>query len=370
MQKSHSTFPAGSFDGTVVSLYSGAGGLDLGFAQAGFMPILANDIDRDAASTHSKLHEIADPEWSIAAYNLKNTEVFHDDVRKLKNLFHKGQADLVIGGPPCQGFSVAGRMDPADPRSRHVFDFLGIVSLIRPKAFVMENVAALAKNRRWRSVINQLMDVVSKNYKVDLVVLDASEWGVPQKRQRMFLIGTPLGSEDLDFSNPPTINEPPSVRSVIKRLAPFGEPGNDSICTAKITMAKNPILRKSPYAGMLFNGQGRVINLDRPAPTLPASMGGNRTPIIDELSLETGQPAWIEIYHQHLFHEGGTPLKTLPESARLRRLTVEEAAAIQTFPTDTPFQGSQSSRFRQIGNAVPPLLGLAVANAVGKVLSR
>lgn len=368
MSKSHSTAPDGQFSGTVVSLYSGAGGLDLGFARAGFIPVVANDIDEDAAATHAQLHTIKDPEWKVAAKNLRNTKVFHDDVRDLNDYFYEGQADLVIGGPPCQGFSVAGRMDPEDPRSRHVFDFLGLVSLIKPKAFVMENVASLARNKRWKDVIERLKESAAPDYNVDLVVLDASHWGVPQKRHRMFLIGTPLGSEPLDFTGTPTKDNPPSVRDALRNLADYEKPGNDSLCTAKITMAKNPILRRSAYAGMLFNGQGRVINLDGPAPTLPASMGGNRTPIVDQDSLETGKPSWIEQYHRRLFEEKKPPLEFLPPSARLRRLTVEEAAVIQTFPSDTPFQGRQSSRFRQIGNAVPPLLSFAVANAVGKVL--
>ncbi|MGO3060027.1 DNA cytosine methyltransferase [Corynebacterium casei] len=368
MSRSHSIAPNNQYSGTVVSLYSGAGGLDLGFARAGFTPIFANDIDRNAAATHARLHTVQDPEWVSAAENLKQTKVFHDDVRNLNEHFHEGQADLVIGGPPCQGFSVAGRMDPNDPRSRHVFDFLGLVSRIKPKAFVMENVAALARNKRWKDVIENLKQSAAPDYNVELVLLDASHWGVPQKRQRMFLIGTPLGGSSLDFSHPPTLEEPPTARQALHKIARYGEPGNDSFCTAKVTMAKNPVLRRSPYAGMLFNGQGRVINLDAPAPTLPASMGGNRTPIVDQAALETGEPAWIENYHHRLFHEQKKPLETLPKSAQLRRLTVEEAAVIQTFPRDTPFQGRQSSKFRQIGNAVPPLLGFAVANAVGAVL--
>ncbi|WP_068801719.1 DNA cytosine methyltransferase [Corynebacterium phoceense] len=369
MTKSNSIAPVGQYSGSVVSLYSGAGGLDLGFARAGFNAVFANDIAPDATQTHKLLHTIQDPQWKDVVGNLAEADVHCDDVRNLSDKFYEGQADLVIGGPPCQGFSVAGRMDPNDPRSRHVFDFLGLVGRIKPKAFVMENVAALARNKRWKDVIAQLREEAALNYKVDLVVLDASEWGVPQKRLRMFLIGTPLDSPDLDFSTPPTRDNPPSVREALGQLPTYGEPGNDSLCTAKITMAKNPILRLSPYAGMLFNGQGRAINLDRPAPTLPASMGGNRTPIIDQDALEFNRPAWIEQYHQRLFVEKRKPFTELPKDAHLRRLTVEEAGVIQTFPRDTPFQGQQSSKFRQIGNAVPPMLGFAVANAVGKVLS-
>lgn len=352
---------------TFLSLYSGAGGLDLGVAQAGFRAVFANDIIEDAVATHKLLHTIKDPEWAEAARNLRDARVLAADVRDIANEFYEGQADLVVGGPPCQGFSVAGRMDPEDPRSRHVFDFLGLVSKIKPRAFIMENVAALAKNKRWKEVIRQLRDTASLDYKVDLFVLNSSEWGVPQKRERMFLIGTPVGSEPVLFDNPPTRGAPKSVRQALNSIPPIGAPGNDQICTAKITLAKNPVLRKSPYAGMLFNGQGRVMDLNKPAPTLPASMGGNRTPIVDQDALDEVANAWVESYHERLFTHRMDPLPQLPDTTRMRRISVDEAAAIQTFPKDTPFVGRQSSRFRQIGNAVPPLLGFAVASTVRNV---
>lgn len=351
-----------------MSLYSGAGGLDLGFARAGFTPLFANDIDPDAVATHNLLSEVLDPEWRQAAKRFESHRAIAADVRSLQGEFYEGMADLVIGGPPCQGFSVAGNMNPDDPRSKHVFDFLGLVAKIKPRAFVMENVAALARNRRWRDVIDSLRKSAAPDYNVELVVLNASHWGVAQARERMFLIGTPIDDAPIAWPDPPTIDSPPSTRSVLASLPPAGVEGNDSLCTAKITLAKNPVLRRSPFAGMLFNGQGRVIDLDKPAPTLPASMGGNRTPIVDLDQLEGGRP-WIESYHQRLFDRGEEPLTALPPTARMRRLTVEEAAAIQSFPSDVKWQGSQSVRFRQIGNAVPPLLGYAVARAVAAVLN-
>ena len=184
----------------------------------------------------------------------------------------------------------------------------------------------------------------------------------------MFLVGVPLDGPDFVLPPAPTVENPPTVRQALSQLPGVGEPGNDSLCTAKITLAKTPVLRRSPYAGMLFNGQGRAMNLDRPAPTLPASMGGNRTPIVDEGQLRHNAEPWIEEYHRRLFHERGPALSELPGHANLRRLTVEEAAVLQTFPKDVPWQGRQSARFRQIGNAVPPMLGYHVASAVAATL--
>ena len=134
-------------------------------------------------------------------------------------------------------------------------------------------------------------------------------------------------------------------------------------------MAKCPVLRLSPFAGMLFNGQGRPIDLNRPAPTLPATMGGNRTPIIDLDQLEHGGVPWVVGYHHRLMHERKSPLGELPPDARLRRVTVEEAAAIQTFPADMQWCGPQTARFRQVGNAVPPVLAWHVAQAVRDALA-
>ena len=369
MTKQNNPYPELGEGRTFVSLYSGAGGLDLGFARAGFTPVFANDIVLDATATHSRLSQIQDPEWAETAKRFQGHTAVAADVRSIHHMLTEGMADVVVGGPPCQGFSVAGRMDPEDPRSKHVFDFLGLVKKVRPRAFVMENVAALARNKRWSDVIRSLQDTAGANYRVELVVLNASHWGVAQARERMFLIGTPASGPGLEWPEPPTVDLPPSTRSVIASLPPAGEPGNEGICTAKVTLAKNPILRKSPFAGMLFNVQGRVINLDKPAPTLPASMGGNRTPIIDLDQLEGGDP-WIVEYHERLFYRGEPPLSEVPTHARMRRLTVQEAAAIQSFPRDVPWQGRQSAVFRQIGNAVPPLLGYAVAKTVAECLNK
>ena len=138
-------------------------------------------------------------------------------------------------------------------------------------------------------------------------------------------------------------------------------------CNAKITLAKNPVLRKSPYAGMLVNGQGRPVNLASTVNTLTASMGGNKTPIIDENALRNGAKPWIEGYHERLV--GGRGVEDVVP-AYLRRLTVTEAALLQTFPPSFVFEGPQSSKFRQIGNAIPPKLAESVALAVKLALGQ
>lgn len=328
----------------VVSAYSGAGGLDLGFIKAGFSVVWANDFENMAVET----------------YRANIGEHVHGGDINAVPWPAPGSADVVIGGPPCQGFSQAGKMDPADPRSKHVFTFFDLVAHVRPKAFVMENVKSLGVNTRWSAVRQALRArAAALGYTTDLFLLKASDYGVPQARERMFLIGcrdrTPLAPVPTSVGNPPT------VRSTLAAIAPYGASGNDGICSAIITPAKSPVLRRSPYAGMLFNGQGRPLDLDAPALTLPATMGGNRTPIIDQEALDKGAAPWVVAYHKRLL-AGGPVAAKIPSP--LRRLTVQEAAALQTFDPSWQFRGPQVAQFRQIGNAVPPRLAKAVALSV------
>ena len=159
----------------------------------------------------------------------------------------------------------------------------------------------------------------------------------------------------------------PKLRDAIAHLGRAGSSNNSRVCKAKITFAARPIMRNSAYAGMLFNGQGRPLDLDGYASTLPASMGGNRTPILDEEQLYGDGKAWVEEYHAELIR-GRRPMTGKLVPSRLRRLTIDEAAVIQTFPADYRFVGRNSSVYAQIGNAVPCELGRRVANSVRAVL--
>lgn len=357
--------PVGSF----VSLYAGAGGLDIGFVLAGFVPSWVSELETCALRTHdavladlalSRPH-LAGAEWESRDGDLL---AIPDD-----ELPAEGSADLVIGGPPCQGFSVAGKMDPNDDRSKHVFHFLDIVDRVKPKAFVLENVKALYQSKRWSGIRDQLLDLSADlGYSTRLSLVNASHFGVPQARERMILMGVRTDVGEPGELVATTASSPPTVRDALAQLPPFGYPGNDTACTAKITFAKSPVLRRSPYAGMLFNGAGRPMDPDAPSFTLAASMGGNKTPILDQSLLEGGTSSWVVDYHARLWEGVDESRLTSDPPKFLRRLTVEEAAALQTFPAGMEWFGPQSAKFRQIGNAVPPRLGFAVALAVKKAL--
>lgn len=355
--------------GRFVSLYAGAGGLDIGFALAGFEPVWVSELDPAAMRTHHGVFDLLAKERPHLADIAYESHVGDILAVPEDSLPDRGTADLVIGGPPCQGFSVAGKMDPHDERSKHVFHFMDVVERVQPRAFLLENVKALYANRRWAPIREALVERArGLGYETLMTLVNAADFGVPQARERMFLIGVKSGEGRPEELLTTTAQERPTVRSALAQLPPYGRPGNDLLCVAKITAAKSPVLRRSPFAGMLFNGAGRPLNLDAPSVTLAASMGGNKTPIIDQRALESGSPdSWVVDYHSTLWSDRASAVAdSVPD--HLRRLTVQEAAALQTFPLGMRWEGPQSAKFRQIGNAVPPRLALAAAQAIKRSL--
>ncbi len=340
-----------------ISLFSGAGGLDIGAIYAGAQIIWANDMKKEACESY--------------ALNI-GEHIHQGDINSfIPHLAEFENVDLVIGGPPCQGFSVAGKMDEKDERSKLIWSYASVVEAVRPKAFIMENVKALAVLDRWASVRGELLQKFQDlGYSVNFVVLNASDYDVPQARERVFFIGFKNGmtsSPDLLQMLRPYSKKAKTVREALSVLDKAGEGNNKSTCNARITLTHQPVLRKSAYAGMLFNGLGRPLKLDGYSATLPASMGGNKTPIIDEKALYDGETPWVEGYRDRV-ETNKTIAKTEHVPSYLRRMTVDEARVIQTFPLEYVFCGSQSAQYTQIGNAVPCNLSKAVCSMVIDVL--
>lgn len=333
-----------------ISLFAGAGGMDVGARSAGFKVIAASELDPHACNTFRANHV--------------DTHLIEGDINKhMDEITQFEDIDLVIGGPPCQGFSVAGKMDKDDPRSKLVFSFCEVVEKVNPKAFIMENVKSLGSLTKFQSVRDEIFRrMEAHGYLVTMNILNAKDFGVPQSRERVFFIGVKVGLQPLTCFEQ-FKEESVSLRKAIGHLGRAGSSTNPNITKAKITLAEKPILRKSPYAGMLFNGQGRPLNPDAWSSTLPASMGGNRTPIIDEDHLYDDASSWVEAHHKKLML-GEVKGKFQEAPARLRRLTIDEAAILQTFPVGYKFTGPQSKVFSQIGNAVPCKLAEVVTTAV------
>lgn len=342
---------------TAISLFSGAGGLDVGFEDAGFVTVFANEFDHDAAE----------------AWRLNRPETAHIMIEgDINDCFDKlsefSDVDIIIGGPPCQGFSVAGKMDPKDVRSQLVWRYLDAVEIVRPKIFVMENVAALGTLDKWKSVREGILNRgLELGYNVSYKVHHTFEYGVPENRNRVIFIGVrkDIGDTDRFYQELSKYkSKPKTAREVILSAGKFGTKDNPQTCTANISLATHPVMRKSPYAGMLVNGAGRPIDLDGIAPTLPASMGGNKTPIVDELALNDQKKTnWFVNYHKGLI-EGTIEANSIEIPSFLRRLTIKESALIQTFPSYYRFCGRKTKQYKQIGNAVPCHFAKAVALSV------
>jgi len=262
-------------------------------------------------------------------------------------------------------------MDKDDPRSKLVFTYCSAVEKLKPQAFIMENVKSLATLAKFQDVRDEIFRRMNEaGYQVTMQVLNAKEFGVPQSRERVFFIGTKVGLPIVNIHNFEKYKKTTiSLREAIGHLGRAGSPSNPNKTKAKITLAGKPILRKSPYAGMLFNGQGRPLNPDAWSSTLPASMGGNRTPIIDENHLYDGEESWVEEHHKKLI-SGELKAEYGDAPSRLRRLTVDEAIILQTFPNNYKFLGSQSRVFSQIGNAVPCKLAEVVGKAVMEAIKK
>lgn len=327
--------------------------MDVGASKAGVHILAASEIEPNACETYRINHP--------------GTEMIEGDINETIQKFSKykdANIDFVMGGPPCQGFSVAGKMDINDPRSQLIFSFCDVVEMVRPKAFIMENVKALGALEKFSHIRNELIKRMQyAGYSIQTHILNAKDFGVPQSRERFFIIGTLPQYHPVEAANFEHYKcEAPSLRKAIFHLGRAGSETNPNITKAKITLAEKPVLRKSPYAGMLFNGQGRPLNPDAWSSTLPASMGGNRTPIIDEDHLYEDKPSWVENYHHQIMNGSIQPKYGLAPK-RLRRLTVEEAAILQSFPVEYVFYGAQTKKFSQIGNAVPCKLAEAVISA-------
>jgi len=309
----------------VVDVFCGAGGLSTGFKQAGFNIILGMDFDKNALQTYKHNH----PETIVV-----NDDITTVKEKDLKNLVGYNNVDMVIGGPPCQGFSLAGRRDPKDPRNSLFMDFLRIVEILNPKIFVMENVPGLLsmKTSNGQSVFEIIESESQKRgYKIKRYLLNAAEYGVPQKRKRIFLIGSKNGEINL------LLSKKSKIRGVNTILIEKEKIPKTYFYSEKMIRG---FKRREKINKKLGRGFGwRFLDPSEPSYTISARYG------------KDGAEALIKY-----------------SDKEIRKLTEEECALIQSFPRKYKFLGSKSSKYRQIGNAVPPKLAFNVAKAIKQAI--
>jgi DNA (cytosine-5)-methyltransferase 1 len=340
-----------------ISVYSGAGGFDLGLIRAGFSPGL--------------MAEESQPAWTVLKAAMPSSAVLNADIHDLLNagtfaaVSAKAPPVLVAGQPPLLSSPSPGSaVDPEGDAPQLLYRFLDVVAQARPAAFAMVSLPFL-NSPRWGGVLSRLRRISRDlGYDTFTPVLDAAEYGVPQHRDRLFFLGMPHGCKPdaaAVFRSPDRVSAGTALRALHQA------PVRDIPCPAGVRLSPVPVLRNSPYAGALLAGPGRVVDLRKTAPVLPAAIGGNKTPVIDMRQLESGEDPWIEGYHDYLWRLNGVPGSYGSESEgerRMRRLSLRECAALQGFPADYPFRGAPLVQFRMTGAAVPPALGEAVGRSV------
>ena len=297
---------------TLVSLFSGAGGLDLGFEKAAFRTIWANDINKDACATHRS--------WSgidVVCADIKDIDM--DDIPR---------SNVIAGGFPCQGFSLAGPRKVNDSLNKLYKFFVELVDRNQPDVFVAENVKGiltLGGGSIIRAIVNEFAD---KGYNVTPTLVNAADYGVPQDRMRVIIVGvkSELGKR---FVFPDSSDEKVTLREAIGSLGPQAD---EDVCQASYSSRYMSRNRRRGWSDQSFT----IPAMAKQCPLWPGS------PEMTKLSKDKWK-----------FGEGLT-----------RRLSWREAAAIQTFPSNIEFCGSLDSKYKQIGNAVPVRLAEAVARAV------
>ena len=333
----------------IVDLFSGAGGFQIGFEKECFQTVLYTDFDEDCAKVHRKNR----PDIPFLKMDI------HDMTNEILDQYVNQEIDVLVGGPPCQGFSTIGKRISSDPDKRSEFDprntlfreYIRILNYLKPKFFIMENVQGLLTRDKGR-IFEEIKETFSKTgYEFNYVILNAADYGVPQIRNRVFFYGNRVGVK----MQPPkplygeVTNTPhKTVGEAIGDLATMQD--NKDINHVALKHGEINVKRYSliPEGGRLpedklppdlyrKNFGNTFKRLHRDKPSLTMVPGHNAFPI----------HPWLN-----------------------RSLTVREAARIQTFPDDYIFMGPRQKQCMQVGNAVPPIMAQCWARYLKEELDK
>ena len=362
----------------VIDLFAGCGGFSVGFEKAGCEIVKAVEFDKEIASSY--------------CHNHPRTIMFAEDIGKIvdDDHFKSGEADIIIGGPPCQGFSMAGARIRGkntfinDPRNYLFRHYVNVVKIVRPKVFVFENVKGILSKDKgdiFREIVSAFGNAKNfdgDKYYVHHKICKAVDFGIPQKRERVILVGVLNHDFDIDkfFSD---------VKAQIEKSYPkYFEPVTlyDAISDIPSPTKKGEVklgVAHSSYQKVLRNNKGVVYNHFATKHNNMAicrmrkiSTGQNWTALDEEINsvhsgaygrLDWNQPT-MTITTRFDTPAGGRFIH--PEQDRT--LTPREAARVQSFPDSFEFTGSKSSICKQIGNAVPPKLAFFLAKVVRNLL--
>ena len=342
----------------VIDLFAGVGGLSLGFKLAGFNVVLANEYDSTIAEAYVMNHP--------------NVNMITSDITKLSIVEcfspFEGQVSVIIGGPPCQGFSQKGQRKSISDKRNYLFHyFLQVVSVVKPEYFLMENVPNLLTSEKGLFIQEIRYLFGNIGYTISAEVLNASDYGVPQNRRRAFILGK-KGSVELPLPKPS--NSHVTTWDAISDLA---------------FLASGEGLEEQPYLSAPQNGyqeslRGSQEILFNHVSTKHAPVAIKRLEMIPP---GKGKECLPKEHHTKSIYSGTwsrmkqeeasvtiTTRFDTPSSGKFthpylhRAITVREAARIQSFPDRFRFYGTKGSQMKQVGNAVPPLLARAVADVI------
>lgn len=324
-----------------IDLFSGAGGFSLGFDRQGFKNIFAIDKESNFCKTYRHNFE---------KHLLLEKDICQLSEEEIRYHLKEQKVDVIIGGPPCQGFSMAGHIGRKfidDPRNRLFKEFVRLVKIVKPRFFVMENVARLYnyRNGQLRQII--IKDFNSLGYKVDCRILNSADYGVPQIRSRAIFIGS-IYDKDIIFPE----KEVQTYKTIKQALSKFPkiESGESSEIPNHVAMSHSKqMLEKMSYI----------------------SDGGSREQIPEEIRPTSGD---IRKYIKYASDKPSVcvtgDMRKIFHYEQNRALTVRELAELQSFPQDFIFKGNRISQQQQVGNSVPPKMAEALAKSIKEMSAR
>ena len=325
-----------------IDLFCGAGGLSLGFDGAHFENVFSVEFNPDFAKTYTR---------NFPKHNLIIDDIRNIDNNKIKELVGDNEVDVIIGGAPCQGFSIAGNIGRTfidDERNRLFKEFVRFVTCVQPKMFVMENVAAMATHLKGKTIktIVEAFKNAGYGYKVKYEVLNSANYGIAQERRRIVIVGI-RSDIDSEFSYPEKKEEIFTIKDVIDDL-PKLESGQKSEIPNHVAMKHSvQMLEKMSYV----------------------KDGGDRMDIPEKLRPKSGD------IRKYIRYDSRKPsvcvtgdMRKIFHYEQNRALTARELARIQSFPDDFIFEGTSIQVQQQIGNAVPPKLAYEIALQVEEAL--
>lgn len=338
----------------VIDLFCGCGGLSLGFEMAGFNVELAIDNWEDALTTYRENHKNSKTlKGDLLCIDPKDVEKDYD----IRNV------DVIIGGPPCQGFSVAGKRIIDDERNKLYKSFVRFVEYFHPKAFVMENVPNILSIGNGAIKDEILNDFSSLGYHTSYKVLTASDYGVPQNRRRAIFVGMIDGEYDFNI---PVVSHKITTKEALSDLPEDSISEGGSYISEPLSDYQRFMRRNSNsvHNHKITIHSQQTVDIISMVPDggnykdLPIELQNTRKVHIAWTRLNSKKPSiTIDTGHRHHFHYKWNRVPTVRESAR-----------IQSFPDDFIFLCSRTSQYKQVGNAVPPLMAKSIAEQLNKIL--